>query len=143
MIFSKKKRARVEWVEAKDIGGRVRDLVRFGGFDGVKNIRVFCFRSFNSKTRAYARIWGLSRIWQQALGIQAAYIIEVISEKFDRLSEKEQDMVLIHELLHIPKNFSGALLAHRAKGGVNDRVVREIYSRYMKDRGRLIRLADD
>ena len=76
-----------------------------------------------------ARVWGLGRIWQQALDLSPAYIIEVISEKFDRLAEKEQDVILIHELLHIPKTFSGALVPHRRRGGVNDRIVREIYLR--------------
>lgn len=134
MIFQrKKKRVRVDWVKAGDIEKKVHDLIRFSGFELIRGARVFCFRSFNANTRAYARIWGLTRIWQQALGAEAAYIIEVISEKFDKLSLKEQDMVLIHELLHIPKNFSGALLSHRIKGGVNDKIVREIYLRYVRE----------
>lgn len=131
-IFGKKYRKRIEWVAAGDIEKRVGGLIGFSEFGIIKVARVFCFRSFNAKTRAYARIWGLSRIWQQALVTDAAYIIEVISEKFDRLSLKDQDMVLIHELLHIPKNFSGALLTHRIKGGVNDKTVKEIYSRYVR-----------
>lgn len=125
----------VEWVGDSGVETRVRDLVEQCNFEHVRNTRVFCYRSWGAKTRAYARIWGLGRIWQQALGLQPAYVIEVISEKFDKLSEKDQDMVLIHELLHIPKTFSGALLPHRHRGGVNDRWVHEIYAGMKKQHG--------
>ena len=43
--------------------------------------------------------------------------IEVLSEKFDRLNKLEQDKILLHELAHIPKNFSGSLLPHIRKKG--------------------------
>lgn len=122
----------VEWVGDSEIEFRIRDLVEQCNLEHVRNTRVFCYRSWGAKTRAYARIWGLGRIWQQALGLEPAYVIEVISEKFDKLSEKDQDMVLIHELLHIPKTFSGALLPHRHRGGVNEDWVREIYARVKK-----------
>lgn len=75
--------------------------------------QVICFRSHGSTGRATARIWGLPTIWQQALDVGAHYCLEVISERFDRLSPSEQEKVLIHELLHIPKTFSGALVPHR------------------------------
>lgn len=117
----------IEWVEDKEIEKRVRELGSAGRLEHINPLRVFCFRSWGAKTRAYARIWGLSRIFQQALGIEPAYVIEVISEKFDKLPFREQDMVLIHELLHIPRTFSGALVPHHDRGGVNEDRVREIY----------------
>jgi len=75
--------------------------------------RVRCFRSFGSSSRGtIARCYALSKIWQKALSTNAHYIIEVLSEKFDRLQESEQEKVLIHELLHIPKSFGGGFRHH-------------------------------
>lgn len=105
----------MEWQKAPDIQKRVDNLIRKLGFNYISKGRVFCYRGFDSKSRAYARIWCLSRIWQQALKISPSYIIEVISEKFDKLDHQRQTEVLIHELLHIPKTFSGALRPHRIK----------------------------
>jgi predicted metallopeptidase len=90
-------------------------------------------RSENSQTRAYARIWGLSKVWQQALKQKPAYIVEVISEKYDKLSNIEKDKVLLHELTHIPKNFSGSLVPHIRRGKRNfHRKVEDLYSRHIK-----------
>lgn len=107
---------RIEWDDAKDVKKRIRSLSKNLSLDFVSTSRVFCFRSENAKANAYARIWGLSRVWQKALAEKPAYILEVISEKFDRLDDKRQDEVLIHELTHIPRNFSGSLLAHTRRG---------------------------
>lgn len=128
----KKKNGTIDWEAAPDIERRVRRLISGLELEQVRRTRVFCFRSKNSKTRAIARIWGLSRIWQQALGIEPAYVLEVISERFGKLNSEEQDKVLIHELLHIPKTFSGALLPHRRKGGVNDAWVHKLYAKLKK-----------
>jgi predicted metallopeptidase len=78
--------------------------------------RIFFYRSSGSKARAYARTWGLPKLWQHALSVEPAYIIEVITGYFDKLSKKDQDKVLLHEISHIPKNFSGALLPHTKHG---------------------------
>lgn len=107
----------MKWQKATDIEREVVRLARELDFDYLKIKRIFCFRSTGSKTRARARIWSLPRIWQQALRTEAGYCLEVISERFDKLTEKEQQEVLIHELLHIPKNFSGSLLPHRNRRG--------------------------
>jgi predicted metallopeptidase len=107
----------MEWLKAPDIEREVVRLARELDFDYLEIKRIFCFRSSGSKTRARARIWSLPRIWQQALQTEAGYCLEVISERFDKLTAMEQQEVLIHELLHIPKNFSGSLLPHRNRRG--------------------------
>ncbi len=107
---------RIEWHSAPDVKKRVLALLDTLQIDWVKKGRIICFRSYSAKTRAYARIWGLAKVWQMALKTTPAYILEVISEKYDRLSDIEKDKVLLHELNHIPKNFSGALIPHIRHG---------------------------
>ena len=108
--------SKLEWRVAPDVKKRLKALLSTCEITWVKPSKIFCFRSSNAKTRAYARIWGLGRIWQMALKTAPAYVIEVISEKFDGLSYLEKDKILLHELTHIPKNFSGALLPHIRHG---------------------------
>lgn len=120
-----KKSSRVNWEKATDIKKRVNQLTNKLSLHWLKKSHIYCFRSHNSRSRAYARIWGLSKVWQKALNTKPAYIIEVISEKFDILENQKQDEVLLHEIAHIPKNFSGSLLPHirkRGKRNFNDRV---------------------
>lgn len=122
------KSRKIQWQLAPDIKKRVVSLLETCDLEWVKPSKIYCFRSIQAKTRAYARIWGLNRIWQMALGTNPAYVIEVISEKFDGLPDIEKDKVLLHELTHIPKNFSGALLPHvrRGKRSFHDKVHRLI-----------------
>lgn len=121
---------------AADVQGIVDDIVRTLGLGHINEFRIICMRSHNTKARAYARIWNLPDIWQKALEVRAFYLIEVLSEKFDALSEKEKKKVIIHELLHIPKTFSGALLGH-AYGNkrIDGRAVEAIYKEYAKRKG--------
>jgi len=97
---------------APDLQKRVVKLVSTLNFSHVNPSRIVCFRSFGSKSRARARIWSFPRIWQMALKKGPHYCIEVLSEHFDCLNLKQQEETLIHELQHIPKNFSGSLLPH-------------------------------
>jgi predicted metallopeptidase len=126
-----RKKGRIEWEEAQDIKERVKELTEKLNIDWVYLPAIKCMRSTNANTRAYARIWGLSRIWQIALEQNPSYIIEVISEKFDSLPGNKKDEVLLHEIAHIPKNMSGALLAHtkHGKGSFKDKLQRltEVY----------------
>jgi len=114
---------------ADDITERISFIVKAGRLSNISLERIFCIRSFGAKTRAYARIWGLARVWQKTLGIKPAYIIEVVSERFDKLPAVAKDKILLHELAHIPKGFSGALVPHKNRGGVNSRVVESLYDR--------------
>ncbi len=113
----RKRKGRVDWQEAPDVGKRINKLVSLLDLTWIDTKSIFCFRSINSTAKAYARIWNFSKVWQLALKRKPAYVIEVLSEHFDRLSDKEKDKVLIHELVHIPKNFSGSLLPHIRKRG--------------------------
>ena len=101
------------WEEASDIKARIGEIVSRGEFTHVNVKQLYCFRSRGSKAHAYARIWSLPTIWQQALNLPPAYCLEVISHHFDKVAIDEQTKILIHELMHIPKTFSGALLPHR------------------------------
>lgn len=104
----------MRWEKAHDIQKRITFLVKQLDLTYIKPSQVICFRSVGSVSRARARIWSLPTIWQQALNVPAHYCLEVLSEKFDRLSLDDQERVLIHELVHIPKTFSGALVPHRS-----------------------------
>ncbi len=103
----------MRFVKASDIQKRIEFLVRELEIDYIKAENLVCFRSFGSSGRARARIWSMPTIWQIALSIEPHYCIEVISEKFDNQSLDDQERILIHELMHIPKTFSGALVPHR------------------------------
>jgi len=93
----------------------------------IKKNNIHCIRSFDAKTRAYARIWGMAKLFKEVVGLEPHYIIEVNGRRFDKLSERDQIKTLIHELMHIPKTFSGALLSHRGPHHeISDREVEKI-----------------
>jgi len=114
--FSKSKSRKLEWKSAPDIKKRVDCFLSQTLEEKDNAKRVFCTRSTNSSSQAFARIYGLSRIWQMVLKQKPAYIIEVLSEKFDHLNKKQKDRILLHEIAHIPNNFSGSLIPHTKKG---------------------------
>ncbi|MBI3397251.1 metallopeptidase [Candidatus Woesebacteria bacterium] len=135
----RKKGRKIEWSDAPDISKRVRALVKLLKIDWIDTDQIYCFRSVDANTRAYARIWGLARIWQRVLKVKPAYIIEVISEKFDSASEPDKDKIILHELTHIPKNFSGSLVPHfrnrRNKRPSFEDKVHDLVSQYLKNKG--------
>ncbi|KKP94798.1 MAG: Metallopeptidase [Candidatus Levybacteria bacterium GW2011_GWA2_36_13] len=120
----------MEWKEAKDVKKDLLEITSRLNFSHVNINRIFCYRSFGSKSRAHARIWAIPKIFQDALNIEPAYVIEVLSEHYDKYDEDFKKRVLIHELLHIPKNFSGALLSHKRKGRHLDRLANELFIKY-------------
>lgn len=100
---------------APDIKKKVDFLIDQLKLTHIKKKNIHCIRSYQVKTRAYARIWGMSKLFKQVVGLQPHYIIEVNDQKFRKLSQREKIKTLIHELMHIPKTFSGALLPHRSR----------------------------
>lgn len=133
----RRSRRELKFTSSPKLKKRIRALSKNLNLDWVKSSRVFTYSSTGSKTRAYARTWGLPRLWQKSLKVTPAYIIEVISEHFDKLSKTDQDRVLLHELTHIPKNFSGALLphTHKRRGSFREKLER-IYEDYRTSRAR-------
>ena len=112
---------------------RVMDRFR-EEFPHINQFRVICLRSSGSTANAYARIWAMPKAWQVALDINTFYVLEVISEKFDRLPESEKEKTLLHEILHIPKTFSGALLPHVY--GKDQRHIEERVDDYFSKKGK-------
>lgn len=131
----------VDWVEAPDIAKRSLKLIGALKMDWILYERLFFYRSSFSKARAYARTWGLPALWQRSLGVEPGYIIEVLSEYFDKLDQKNQDKVILHELTHIPHNFSGALVPHTRykKGSFHNKLDELIESYFASFKGGSLR----
>jgi predicted metallopeptidase len=104
----------IQYYEAPDIKRRIVEIIELLKFDHVRPEQVYCIRSKGSKaSRIIARIHGLGRIWQEAIGMEPSYIIEVIHEKFDYYPIQAQERTLIHEIMHIPHGFKGGFRHHK------------------------------
>ena len=122
----------MRWELCRRTHTRLRRIVGALGFTHVDPARIFCVRGYGSTSEAWARIWGLPALWQQVLRIGPAYVVEIIEPEFSRLPEDEQDRILIHELLHIPRTFSGAIRPHRTPTfRITRRTVERYYERYL------------
>ncbi len=122
----------IEYFHAPDVMERIEVIVDLLRFEHVNLKNTYCVRSRGSQAkRTIARIHGRSRIWQ-AVGLEPAYVIEIIAERFDNMSREDQDRTLIHELLHIPHGFKGGFRHHRSH--VNAETVETWYRRYRQKR---------
>lgn len=122
----------MEWQQAEDVQKDLEAILAVLDLGYIKPDRIFCYRTEGSKARAYARTWSMPKIFQHALNIKPAYVIEVLSKHYDKLDDDNQKKVLIHELLHIPKNFSGALLPHRTRSRNLHSVANQLFKEYKK-----------
>ncbi len=123
----------MRWIIAADIKKEINLIIEKLNFFHIDQSKIICLRSFGSSSKARARIWSFPRVWQLALSLPPHYIIEVISQNFDRLKENEKKEVLIHELLHIPKNFSGGLLPHKSRfGRISQKKVKKYFQQLIK-----------
>lgn len=113
---------------------KAREIAEALGFSHIKSERIVCIKSRGTSTRrTIARIHGLPKILQISAQLKPLYTIELISERFDKLSDAEKTKTLIHELMHIPHNFGGGFRHHRPF--VTHQKVEEVYAKYLNSVG--------
>lgn len=122
----------MQWLEAPEIKKDLEHILDHIDLPHISLDKISCYRTTGSTSRSYARIWSFPKIFQQALNIEPHYVIEVLSKYYDKLDPDEQKKVLIHELLHIPKNFSGALLPHKTKSRSVGRLTNQLFRQYKR-----------
>ena len=121
----------ISYEKAPDVEAIARRIISSLGLDYIDQGRLHFYRSHGSKSRrVQARIHGMGRIWFDALQMTPHYIIEVISEEYDRLALPEREKVVVHEIMHIPVGFSGGFVPH--KGRINKRSVDKMYQAYLE-----------
>ncbi|MGV8152503.1 MAG: putative metallopeptidase [Candidatus Nanoarchaeia archaeon] len=102
----------IKYELAPDIQKETEEIAKML-FLHVRMSDVVCLRSRGSTSRGtIARCHALGKAMQIALGRKGFYLIEVVSERFDKLSREERTKTLIHELMHIPKSFGGGFKFH-------------------------------
>jgi predicted metallopeptidase len=119
----------INFARAPDVEQLAKQIINILNLNYIDPNRLAFYRSTGSKARrVQARIHGLGRIWFDALKIEPRYVIEVISEEFDKLDHLEKEKVIIHELMHIPSGFSGGFVPH--KGRITRRSVEAMHKSY-------------
>lgn len=118
----------IKYELAPDLQNIVNELAMML-FPHVRLNSVVCIRSFGSSSRGtIARCHALGKAMQLALERKGFYVIEVISKRFDKMSEVDKIKTLIHELMHIPKSFGGGFLHHNI---VHEGNVNRMYEHYI------------
>ncbi|MEE9501920.1 MAG: putative metallopeptidase [Candidatus Aminicenantaceae bacterium] len=129
----KKKKKNIRYEIADDIQERFANIVRTLNLDHIDLDKVVCVRSYGSSTkRVVARCHGMSKVLQIAMRIKAFYVLEFLSERFDKLGDKEQEKTIIHELMHIPKNFGGGFRHHNLVSNENIKSMQKLYRKAKK-----------
>jgi len=123
----------ITYLEAPDVKKMADEITEKLGFFHVVPQFVFCIRSKGSASRrTIARIHGLGKVWQETLNLPSAYVIEVISERFDKFTQEDKEKTIIHELLHIPATFAGGFRPH--KGYIDNETVEQLHKTYREHR---------
>jgi predicted metallopeptidase len=118
----------MKYIYAEDLQERMKEIVDLLKMEHIDIERVKCFRSSGSSTkRTIARCHTIGKLMQKAIGVEAYYAIEFL-ERFEKMSKSEQDKVIIHELMHIPKTFGGGFRQHDY---VCDRNVEILHQRFL------------
>jgi len=116
-----------EWTE------RARNIAKMLDFDHVLLERLSCVESSGTKTkRVIARIHTLGKVLQLGMQEKPFYVIELITEHFNRQSKEDQAKTIVHELMHIPHGFGGGFRHH--KPYVNKNTVEEEFKK-LKEKG--------
>ncbi len=118
----------MKYEEAPDVKRLAEEIIDKLNMHWIDKRRMIYVRSYGSVSNAIARVHTLSKAWQ--VKFPTHYLIEVISEKYDKLPEDKKTKVIIHELLHIPKTFGGGFRHH--KDWVTPRNVEIHYRRFIQ-----------
>ncbi len=89
----------------------IKKIIDYLGVEYIRPNNIRVVRSY-SDARVYARIWGVCKVIQVGLGIEPTYVIEIIDSRFNELNCKDKIDVILHELAHIPRTFSGYVRQH-------------------------------
>ncbi len=112
---------------AYDLQVKAREIVSKLDLNHIRMSDVVCIRSYGSRAdRVIARCHALNKVMQKALGRRGFYVLEFLSERFDKESEEDQIKTIIHELMHIPNTFGGGFKHHNY---VTERNVEKMYKR--------------
>jgi predicted metallopeptidase len=123
----------IKYYPAPDVKKLADEMAECLDFFHVVPQFVFCYRSTGSaSSHTVARIHGLGKLWQEALNLPPSYLIEVISERYDKMNQEDKEKTIIHELLHIPHSFAGGFRPHR--GYIDQETVDDMYQTLQKQR---------
>jgi predicted metallopeptidase len=118
----------MKYSPAPDLKERMKDIVNTLGMSHINLERIECLRSTGSSSRrTIARCHSLGKLMQKAMKTEAFYAIEFL-EIFEKMKKEEQDKVIIHELMHVPKTFGGGFRQHDF---VCERNVELMYSKFI------------
>jgi predicted metallopeptidase len=130
MIWKNKKKSIIRYEKAKDMECLAKEITLKLKWNHIDLNNVGFIRSFGSNSRrTIARCHSMGKAMQIAMDRKGYYLIEVLSEKFDKLSNDDKLRVMIHELMHIPKSFGGGFKHHNI---VNDENVENFYKEFLK-----------
>lgn len=120
----------MRYEKADDVKEIAEKIIKKMNWKHICIDNVGFLRSYGTSTkRTIARCHALGKALQIAMDRKGFYVIEVISERFDKLPEEEKIKVVIHELMHIPKSFGGGFIHHNK---VCEYAVNKIYEEYKR-----------
>jgi predicted metallopeptidase len=120
----------MEYLPALDVEEEMLRIVHSLSLDYIDTKRVRVIRSRGTKSRRIlARCHALPKALQTGLDLPASYVIELVTENYNRLPESEKTKTLIHELLHIPRAFGGGFRNHDY---VRAHRVNQLYEKYLQ-----------
>jgi predicted metallopeptidase len=120
----------IQYKLADDMDIAIQKIIYNLNMIHIDGSRIVCVRSRRSASRwTLACCHVLPRIIQIALQIKPHYIIEIISEQFDKLNTEEQTKMLIQELMHIHHSFGGGFRSHRPH--VTTKKVEQTYKKFL------------
>ena len=119
----------IKYYDAPDVQEIAEELIKELGWDHISLDNISFIRSRGSSSRyTMARCHALGKAMQIGMKRKKGfYLVEVISEKYDKLSEIDKIKTIIHELMHVPKSFGGGFVHHNH---VHEKNVENAYNHF-------------